>query len=50
MQFGNPANIAKEEKKMVQNTLDFALLNIDDADAMSLINDIEIDYLTYQTQ
>lgn len=50
MQFGNPANIAKEEKKMVQNTLDFALLNIDDPDAMSLINDIEIDYLTYQTQ
>lgn len=50
MQFGNPANIAKEEKKMVQNTLDFALLNIDDTDAMSLIDDIEIDYLTYQTQ
>lgn len=50
MQFGSPENIAKEEKKMVQNTLDFALLNIDDRDAMSLVDDIEIDYLTYQTQ
>ena len=50
MQFGSPENIAKEEKKMVQNTLELALLNIDDKDAMSLANDIEIDYLTYQTQ
>ena len=50
MQFGSPENIAKEEKKMIQSTLDFALLNIDDRDAMSLIDDIEIDYLTYQTQ
>jgi hypothetical protein len=50
MQFGNPANIAKEEKKMVQNTLDFAFLNADDQDAMSLISGLEIDYLTYQTQ
>lgn len=50
MQFGSPENIAKEEKKMVQNTLDLALLNIDDKDAMSLVDDIEIDYLTYQTQ
>jgi len=50
MQFGNPKNIAKEEKKMIQNTLEFALLNIDDSDAMSLVDDIEIDYLTYQTQ
>jgi len=50
MQFGSPENIAKEEKKMVQNTLELALLNIDDKDAMSLVDDIEIDYLTYQTQ
>lgn len=50
MQFGSPENIAKEEKKMVQNTLELALLNIDDRDAMSLVDDIEIDYLTYQTQ
>ncbi len=50
MQFGSPENIAKEEKKMVQNTLDLALLNIDDKDAMSLVDDIEVDYLTYQTQ
>ena len=50
MQFGSPENIAKEEKKMVQNTLELALLNIDDKDAMSLVDEIEIDYLTYQTQ
>lgn len=50
MQFGSPENIAKEEKKMVQNTLELALLNIDDKDAISLVDDIEIDYLTYQTQ
>ncbi len=50
MQFGNPANIAKEEKKMVQNTLDFAFLNKNDESAMSLIEKIDIDYLTYQTQ
>lgn len=50
MQFGSPENIAKEEKKMIQNTLELALLNIDDKDAMSLVDDIEIDYLTYQTQ
>ena len=50
MQFGSPENIAKEEKKMVQNTLELALLNIDDKDAMSLVDNIEIDYLTYQTQ
>ena len=50
MQFGSPENIAKEEKMMVQNTLELALLNIDDKDAMSLVDEIEIDYLTYQTQ
>lgn len=50
MQFGNPWNIAKEEKKMIQNTLDFAFLNADDESAMSLISWLEIDYLTYQTQ
>jgi len=50
MQFGNPANIAKEEKKMIQNTWEFAFLNIDDQYAMSLLDNIEIDYLTYQTE
>ncbi|HKL44116.1 MAG TPA: Mur ligase family protein [Candidatus Absconditabacterales bacterium] len=50
MQFGDPGKIAKEEKKMIENTLEFAFLNIDDEYAMSLIKNIEIDYLTYQTQ
>lgn len=49
-QFGDPSNIAAEEKKMIENTLDFAFLNVDDEYAMSLINNLEIDYLTYQTQ
>jgi len=35
---------------MIENTLEFAFLNIDDEYAMSLIKNIEIDYLTYQTQ
>ncbi len=50
MQFWDPWKIAKEEKKMIENTLEFAFLNIDDEYAMSLIKNIEIDYLTYQTQ
>ncbi len=50
MQFGDPWKIAKEEKKMIENTLEFAFLNIDDEYARSLIKNIEIDYLTYQTQ
>lgn len=50
MQFGDPSKIAKEEKKMIQNTLEFAFLNIDDSYAMSLVDNMEIDYLTYQTQ
>jgi len=49
-QFGDPSKIAHEEKKMIQNTLEFAFLNIDDEYAMSLINTIDIDYLSYQTQ
>ncbi|HRX64020.1 MAG TPA: Mur ligase family protein [Candidatus Absconditabacterales bacterium] len=50
MQFGDPGKIAIEEKKMIQNTSEFAFLNIDDKYAMSLIDNLEIDYLTYQTQ
>jgi UDP-N-acetylmuramoyl-tripeptide--D-alanyl-D-alanine ligase len=50
LQFGNPVEIAKEEKKMIQNTLEFSFLNIDDQHAMSLLDNIEIDYLTYQTE
>jgi len=49
-QFWDPSKIAAEEKKMIENTLDFAFLNVDDEYAMSLINNLEIDYLTYQTQ
>jgi UDP-N-acetylmuramyl pentapeptide synthase len=49
-QFGDPSKIAAEEKKMIENTLDFAFLNVDDNYAMSLINNLEIDYLTYQTE
>ena len=50
LQFGNPYEIAKEERKMIQNTLEFAFLNVDDVYAMSLTKNIEIDYLTYQTE
>ncbi len=50
LQFGHPDAIAKEEKKMIENTLEFAFLNIDDIYAMSLTKNIEIDYLTYQTE
>jgi len=50
LQFGNPDEIAKEEKKMIENTKEFAFLNIDDLYSMSLINNLEIDYLTYQTE
>lgn len=50
LQFGNPGEIAKEEKKMIENTSEFAFLNIDDEYAMSLLKNIEIDYLTYQTE
>ena len=35
---------------MIQNTLEFAFLNVDDVYAMSLIKNLEIDYLTYQTE
>lgn len=49
-QFGDPSKIAAEEVKMVQNTLEFAFLNIDDTYAMQLEKNLEIDYLTYQTQ
>ena len=49
-QFGDPSKIAAEEVKMIKNTLEFAFLNVDDTYAMWLIEDLEIDYLTYQTQ
>jgi len=49
-QFGDPSKIAAEEVKMIQNTLEFAFLNMDDTYAMWLVENIEIDYLSYQTQ
>lgn len=49
-QFGDPSKIAAEEVKMIQNTLEFAFLNMDDTYAMWLVENLEIDYLSYQTQ
>jgi UDP-N-acetylmuramoyl-tripeptide--D-alanyl-D-alanine ligase len=49
-QFGDPSKIAAEEVKMIQNTLEFAFLNMDDVYAMWLVDNLEIDYLSYQTQ
>ncbi|MFZ2150727.1 MAG: Mur ligase family protein [Candidatus Absconditicoccaceae bacterium] len=49
-QFGNPAEIAKEEVKMIKNTLEIAFLNQNDMYAMSLKDHIKIDSFIYQTQ
>ncbi len=49
-QFGNPAEIAREEVKMLKNTLEIGFLNANDAYAMQLKDQIYIDYLTYQTE
>lgn len=49
-QFGNPAEIAKEEVKMLQNTLEIGFLNANDAYALQLKDQLHIDYLTYQTE
>lgn len=49
-QFGNPAEIAKEEVKMIQNTSEMGFLNANDAYALQLKEKIKIDYLSYQTQ
>ncbi len=49
-QFGNPAEIAKEEVKMLQNTLEIGFLNANDAYALQLKDQLKIDYLTYQTE
>ena len=49
-QFGNPAEIAKEEVKMIQNTLEMWFLNANDVYALQLQKLIKIDYLMYQTQ
>lgn len=49
-QFGNPAEIAREEVKMLKNTLDIGFLNANDAYAIQLKEHLHIDYLTYQTE
>lgn len=49
-QFGNPAEIAREEVKMLKNTLEMGFLNANDAYAIQLKDQLHIDYLTYQTE
>ncbi|MCF7835463.1 hypothetical protein K9M48_05485 [Candidatus Gracilibacteria bacterium] len=49
-QFGDPAEIAKEEIKMIKNTLEIAFLNESDTYAMQLKDQILIDKFIYQTQ
>lgn len=49
-QFGNPAEIAREEVKMLKNTLEIWFLNANDPYALQLKDQLKIDYLTYQTE
>ncbi|MEI7562619.1 MAG: Mur ligase family protein [bacterium] len=49
-QFGNPAEIAKEEVKMIKNTKEIAFLNANDTYAQQLMDMIHIDKISYQTQ
>jgi UDP-N-acetylmuramyl pentapeptide synthase len=49
-QFGNPAEIAREEIKMLKNTLEIGFLNANDVYAVQLKDHLKIDYLTYQTE
>lgn len=49
-QFGNPAEIAREEVKMLKNTLEIGFLNANDTYAIQLKDHLHIDYLTYQTE
>ena len=49
-QFGNPAEIAREEVKMLKSTLELWFLNANDAYAIQLKEHLYIDYLTYQTE
>lgn len=49
-QFGNPAEIAKEEVKMIQNTLELGFLNANDVYALQVKERVKIDYLMYQTE
>ncbi len=49
-QFGNPAEIAKEEVKMLKNTLEIGFLNANDPYAIQLKDHLHIDYLMYQSE
>ena len=49
-QFGNPAEIAREEVKMLKGTLEMGFLNANDPYAIQLKDQLHIDYLTYQTE
>ncbi|MEI7918707.1 MAG: Mur ligase family protein [bacterium] len=49
-QFGNPAEIAREEVKMLKSTLEMGFLNANDMYAIQLKDQLYIDYLTYQTE
>lgn len=48
-QFWNPAEIAREEAKMVKSTREIAFLNADDAYAQEVMGALEIDVFSYQT-
>ncbi len=49
-QFGNPAEIAREEVKMLKGTSEIGFLNANDPYAIQLKDQLPIDYLTYQTE
>lgn len=49
-QFGDPAQIANEEVKMIKHTLGIAFLNENDTYAVQLKDHIHIDRFMYQTQ
>lgn len=49
-QFGDPGEIAREEVKMLKNTLEIGFLNANDIYAVQLKEHLKIDYLTYQTE
>jgi len=49
-QFGDPAQIANEEVKMIRGTKEVAFLNANDVYAMQLFDQIHIDKFLYQTE
>lgn len=50
LQFGNPEEIAKEETKLQQWTLETCIINHDDSYGRSLENMVDVDILRYNTQ